>query len=274
MPSPTILLADNDDIFLQNARDFLEHRGYKVICATDPASAREVIAQAQIALAVLDYRLVDDRDERDKSGLNLARAMMTINPVPQIILTKFDSYNYAVESLKPLRGNLAAAVDFVVKQEGLERMLQAIERILTKACIFLCYARPDQEKVTALYESLMAAGFAPWMDMKCIQAGENWEGAIRLAIRKADFFVACLSDNSLNRRGFMQREIHLALNIWDEKLEDDIYLIPARLVDCDVKHERLRELQWVNLFEPDGLSRLTQAIRAGMMRSNQIDDTG
>jgi CheY-like chemotaxis protein len=268
MLTPLILLADNDEVFLQNAREFLEHRGYRVICATNPLRAREIITQAQIALAVLDYRLIDDRDERDKSGLILVRAMMTTNHVPKIILTKFDRYDYAVESLKPIKGDIAA-VDFIVKQEGLERMLQAIEHILVKACIFLCYARPDQEKVAALYEDLAVAGFVPWMDMKSIQGGEKWEVAIRHAIRRADFFVACLSNNSINRRGFMQREIRLALNIWDEKLEDDIYLIPARLEDCDVAHERLQEIQWVDLFKPDGFLRLNQAIRTGIGRGLQ-----
>jgi len=268
MPAPVILLADNDEIFLQNAREFLERRGYQVICATDPVGAREIIMQARIALAVLDYRLIDDRDERDKSGLNLARAMMTINHVPKIILTKFDRYDYAVESLKPVKGGIAT-VDFVVKQDGLDRMLQAIETNLTKAHIFLCYARPDQEKVIVLYENLAAAGLVPWMDIKCIQGGEKWEVAIRQAIRRADFFVVCLSNNSVNRRGFMQREIRQALGIWDEKLEDDIYLIPARLDDCDVVHERLRELQWLDLFKPDGFLGLIKAVRIGMAKAYQ-----
>jgi len=266
MSTPTILLADNDEVFLQIAQEFLERRGYHVICATNPLRARDIIEQAHIALAVIDYRLMDDLDERDKSGLNLVRAMMTINSIPKIILTKFDRSDYAVESLKPIKGEIAMAVDFIVKQEGLERMLQAIESILVKARIFLCYARPDEEKALSVYENLTTAGFVPWMDKKSIQGGENWEVSIRRAIRKADFFIACLSKNSVNRRGFMQREIRLALNIWDEKLEDDIYLIPARLEDCDVTHEKLRELQWVDLFEPDGFQRLIQAIRVGMRK--------
>ncbi len=267
MPAPTILLADNDKVFLQNLREFLERRGYQVICATNPVDAREILDQIPIALAILDYRLVDDNDERDRSGLSLARATMTANPVPKIILTKFDRYGYAVEALRPVKGGKAAAVDFVVKQEGLERIAQAIENILVSARIFLCYARPDEEEVDLLYKDLTAAGFIPWMDKKHITGGERWEVAIRKAIRTADFFVICLSDNSVNRRGFMQREIRLALDIWDEKLENDIYLIPARLEQCAVTHDRLRELQWVDLFESDGFLRLCLAIRTGTCRS-------
>lgn len=269
MSSPTILLADNDEIFLQNAREFLEFRGYQVICAINPVRAREILEQVPIALAILDYRLLNDSDERDKSGLTLARATMTNYAVPKIILTKFDRSDYAVESLRPEKGGLAPAIDFVAKQDGLEKMLQAIEHILVKARIFLCYARPDQEKVSLLYEDLVTVGQIPWMDKKCIQGGEKWETAIRRAIRASDFFVVCLSNKSVNRRGYVQREIRLALNIWDEKLDDDIYLIPVRLEDCDVTHERLREIQRVDWFEPDGFLRLIQSIRVGTRRSYQ-----
>jgi ActR/RegA family two-component response regulator len=269
MPKPAILLADNDEVFLQNAQEFLENRGYQVYCASNPFHAREVLEQIPIAIAILDYRLIDDNDERDKSGLELARATMTTNPVPKIILTKYDRYAYAVESLRPFEGGRSAIVDFVVKQDGLDSMLDAIKQILSKARIFLCYARPDEEKVVLLYEKLSVAGFVPWIDKKCIAGGERWKVAIRRVIRTADFFLVCLSKNSVNRRGFMQREISLALDIWDEKLEDDIYLIPVRLEDCNVVHERVRELQWVDLFEPGGFQHLCQAIRTGMRRSYQ-----
>lgn len=274
MLSPIILLADNDEVFLQNAQEFLESRGYQVICASNPIHAKEILDQIPISLAVIDYRLVDDNDERDKSGLVLARATMTNYPVPKIILTKFDRSDYAVESLRPEKQGIAPAIDFVVKQDGLEKMLQAIERALVKARIFLCYARSDQENVILLYDNLSKAGQIPWMDQKCIQGGEKWETAIRRAIRESDFFVVCLSKKSINRRGFIQREIRLALNIWDEKLDDDIYLIPARLENCDVTHERLREIQWVDLFEPDGFQRLIQAIRVGTIRFDKINNLG
>jgi len=264
---PTILLADNDETFLQNAREFIESRGYQVICATTSAAAKDILENVPIALAILDYRLDNDDDERDKSGLKLAQETMNLN-VPKIILTRFDKYEYAVESLRPGKEG-TVAIDFVVKQDGLEKLLDAVERTLTKARVFLCYANPDKEKILSLYNALIGVGFAPWMDKKQLQGGERWEGAIRRTIRTSDFFVVCLSNKSVNRRGFMQREIRFALDVWDEKLEDDIYMIPARLEDCVITHEKLRELQWVDLFKPDGFGRLVQAIRTGTRRRFQ-----
>lgn len=267
MSQPTILLADNDETFLQIASEFIERNGYKVICVTNSANARSVLERIPVALAILDYRLEKDEDERDKSGLSLARTTIDLR-VPKIILTKFDRSDYAVESLRPDKGE-AAAADFVVKQSGLEKLLEAINRVLVRSQVFLCYAKPDREEVMSLYNSLIQAGFAPWMDKKHLQGGERWQTMIRKAIRASDFFVVCISKRSVNRRGFMQREIRLALEIWDEKLEDDIYIIPVRLEDCEITHERLVELQWVDLFRPGGFSQLVHAIRTGTKRRFQ-----
>jgi DNA-binding NarL/FixJ family response regulator len=137
--------------------------------------------------------------------------------------------------------------------------------------IFLCYARLDQRKVDALYDKLSDLGFKPWMDKRDILPGEIWEAAIQKAIRRSDFFLACLSVNSVNRRGQIQKEIKKALDIWEEKLDSDIYLIPVRLEDCEVP-ESLHRFQWVNLFEEDGWTRLVEALRAGAECRTQVTE--
>ena len=133
------------------------------------------------------------------------------------------------------------------------------------AQIFLCYARLDQRQVEELYNRLSNYGFKPWMDKKDILPGEKWELAIQKAIRSSDFFVACLSLNSVTRRGVIQKEIKEALDTWKEKLDSDIYLIPVRLEDCEVP-ESLRCFQRVDLFAEDGWARLVKALRVGMER--------
>jgi hypothetical protein len=119
--------------------------------------------------------------------------------------------------------------------------------------------REDEEKVENLYQKLSDAGFKPWMDTKDVLPGERWKPRIQRAVRHSDFFLACLSANSVNKRGFLQKEIKDALDIWQEMLDSDIYLIPIRLEDCEVP-EGLRDFQWVNLFEQDGWARLVKAI--------------
>ena len=129
--------------------------------------------------------------------------------------------------------------------------------------IFLSYSREDKEQVESLYRRLIKAGYRPWMDSKDLLPGQIWARTIEEAIRGADFFLTCLSSNSVNKRGFLQREIRIALDMLNELLEEDIYLIPVRLDDC-IPPKHLRELQWVDLFEDDGWNRLNEALRSGM----------
>ena len=143
---------------------------------------------------------------------------------------------------------------------------------MARCQIFLSYAREDREKVERLYQKLSKAGFKPWMDTKDILPGEKWPSSIRRAIRDSDFFLVCLSTNSVKKRGWVQREMKQALDLWQEKLEDDIYLIPVRLEDCETL-ESLRDFQWVNLFEGDGWTRLVKAIQVGMERRAEEEST-
>jgi hypothetical protein len=141
--------------------------------------------------------------------------------------------------------------------------------MLTPAQIFLCYARPDEDRVRELYQRLTAAGFKPWMDQEDIIAGERWRPSIEWAIQRSAFFLACLSTHSVSRRGFLQREIKAALDLWEEKLGSDIFLIPARLEPCEVSEE-LADFQWVNLYEGRGWTRLLQALQVGLERRAQM----
>lgn len=138
-----------------------------------------------------------------------------------------------------------------------------------KPRLFLSYAREDVDRVTQLYDDLMDAGYHPWMDTKDIVAGERWEHSIWKAVRNADFVLACLSTRSVGKRGFLQKELKRVLSIWEEKLEDDIYLIPIRLDECIVP-ENLADFQWLNLFERDGWTGLLSALRAGVERSGKL----
>lgn len=134
-----------------------------------------------------------------------------------------------------------------------------------KPKVFLCYARKDKDRVEGLYQKLLDARFTPWMDTKDILPGEDWKRALIKAIREAPFFLACLSNNSVNRRGVLQEEIREALEIWRQKLESDIYFIPVRLDECQVP-ETLANFQWVDLFSENDFKRLLEGLKVGMER--------
>ncbi|MGH9832697.1 MAG: SUMF1/EgtB/PvdO family nonheme iron enzyme [Blastocatellia bacterium] len=131
--------------------------------------------------------------------------------------------------------------------------------------IFISYARLDAGEVIQLYHRLKAAGFHPWIDREDLLPGVKWRVAIEKAIREADFFLLCLSPRSSNRRGFLQREINAALDLWEERMTDDIYFIPLRLEECEIP-ERVDEFQCVDWFEDGGWERLMKALRVQVER--------
>jgi len=89
MAKATILFADNDVDFLKTRSEFLEREGYLVVPATSPTEAWRKLKTGGIDLAIVDVRLVNDDDEKDTSGLTLAKEVA--HSVPKIILTGFPS---------------------------------------------------------------------------------------------------------------------------------------------------------------------------------------
>jgi hypothetical protein len=133
--------------------------------------------------------------------------------------------------------------------------------------VFLNYSRQDADKVELLYQRLRETEFKPWMDVHDILPGRDWPRELKRAAKKSPFFIACLSESSVNRRGYVQVELKEALENRSQLLPDDISLIPVRLDDCLVP-EDLEQFQYQDLFVDDvwneaGWNRLLQALRTG-----------
>jgi hypothetical protein len=126
--------------------------------------------------------------------------------------------------------------------------------------IFLCHSSSDKPKVRELYHRLHNDGFDPWFDEESILPGQLWQVEIPKAVRNSDVVIVCLSSRSVTKEGFVQKEIRIALDTADEKLDETIFIIPARLEDCDVP-ERLKRFQWVDLFSTNGYGKLLQALK-------------
>lgn len=139
------------------------------------------------------------------------------------------------------------------------------EEISQQPRVFLCYSEEDFERVDKLYDQIKAAGWRPWLDERDILPGEKRKQAIEDAIIESDFFLACLSDDVARRRGRVQREIRDALDVLQNLLEDDIYLIPVLLEECALP-ERLKEFQPVRLYREGGFDNLIRALNAGLHR--------
>lgn len=129
-----------------------------------------------------------------------------------------------------------------------------------KLKIFLCHASDDKPSVRKLYRRLQSDGVDPWLDEENLLPGQKWQLEIPKAVRSSDAVLVCLSQNSVTKSGYVQKEIKFALDAADERPEDKIFLIPIRLEECEVP-ERLVPFQWVNLFGEDGYERLLRSLR-------------
>jgi hypothetical protein len=134
--------------------------------------------------------------------------------------------------------------------------------------VFLAHVKEDAAIARRLYDTLEAVGFSPWMDERKLLPGQNWPRAIESAIETADFFLACYSANSVNKKGGFQAEIRYALNCARQVPLEEIFIVPVRLTPCRVPRSIQRELQYVDLFPDwiDGLTRLVAMLRGEVER--------
>jgi hypothetical protein len=127
--------------------------------------------------------------------------------------------------------------------------------------IFLSYASPDRHRVSPYADALESSGFTVWIDYKRLKAGQQWDFEIRRELEKAAIVIVFISNNSVDRRGYVQREIKIAVDKAQEKLTGDIYLIPVLLDEHTPIPEEIRQIQCVRSWEADHLSAIEEAIR-------------
>ncbi len=132
--------------------------------------------------------------------------------------------------------------------------------------VFLCRAHADRDPVRGLYARLTQDGVDAWLDKAKLLPGQDWELEIRKAVREADVAVVCLS-KQFNQAGFRQKEVRLALDTAMEKPESEIFIVPARLEECDTP-ESMRKWHWVDMYEDGGYEMLMRALR---VRADKVD---
>jgi DNA-binding NarL/FixJ family response regulator len=119
-----------------------------------------------------------------------------------------------------------------------------------KLRVFLCHSSQDKPIVRELYQRLNAEGWIdPWLNEEKLLPGQNWEMEIEKAVETTDSVIVCLSINSINKESYVQKEMRKVLDIFAQKPDGTIFVIPLRLDNCQPP-TRLRALQYVDYF-PD-----------------------
>ncbi len=119
-----------------------------------------------------------------------------------------------------------------------------------KLRVFLCHSSQDKPIVRELYQRLNTEGWIdPWLDEEKLIPGQDWDFEIENSVESSDVILVCLSNGSVNKEGYIQRELKFALEVALEKPEGSIFIVPLRLEDCQIPR-RLRSLQYIDYF-PD-----------------------
>lgn len=141
--------------------------------------------------------------------------------------------------------------------------------------IFLSYASGDRAEVEKLYTFLSSQGTDVWYDQEKLLPGQDWNYEIHKGLDEADVILICLSKKSVSKEGYVQKEIRLALDLALEMPDGRIFLIPARLEECDLPY-KLKSYQWVDLFTPNGMDKLIKSlnIRAEQVKANLLSTDG
>jgi len=110
-----------------------------------------------------------------------------------------------------------------------------------KLRVFLCHSSQDKPIVRELYQRLLAEGWInPWLDEEKLLPGQDWDMEIEKAVEAADAVIVCLSNSSVTKEGYVQKELKRVLDVADSKPDEVIFIIPVRLDDCEVPRRLVR----------------------------------
>ncbi|MBI5296549.1 MAG: SUMF1/EgtB/PvdO family nonheme iron enzyme [Chloroflexi bacterium] len=131
-----------------------------------------------------------------------------------------------------------------------------------KLRVFLCHATEDRPAASELYQKLAAEPWIqPWMDTEDLLPGQDFDLEIYKALRDSDAILICMSQTSVSKSGYLNKEIRRTLDIADEKPEGSIYIIPVKFDDCIPSFERLKKYQWLEYFAPNAHEKLLKSLR-------------
>ena len=272
---PKVLIIDREELWGILCKERLEDVGVDSIYITDFDRALFVLSIDKYDAIILDpslwekeYRLSADK------GIELFKKIREKNKqIPIIVDTGIEN----IENI--FLSNGVEADSYIDKMKCLDEaeFLLELSKFINmdadlvkkytehpskKVRIFICYAEEDFSHAYTIYEILKQEKYSPWIDRENILPGQDWDLEIEKAIRECNFFLACMSKNSVDKEGYVQKELKKGLEILDQKPTGTIYIIPVRLDECKVP-PRFEKLHWCDFFQDRSVEKLLEAIKFG-----------
>jgi TIR domain/Domain of unknown function (DUF4062) len=175
------------------------------------------------------------------------------------------TYNTPLEFERNVREHLIRQIFGIADKKGPEgRAKETLkyretrrETVLERPSVFIAYSRFDRVAARSFYSALRATGYDVWLDEQNLVPGQMWVQEVDREIRMRDVMLLLISSKSNLTDGLVARE----MAIYTERVAAFTrpVLIPIRL-DPVEPPPKLRHLQWVDYFVPDGLQRVLEAI--------------
>lgn len=126
--------------------------------------------------------------------------------------------------------------------------------------VFLSYAHEDTQRVREVYDLLEQTGFNLWWDQENLVGGQDWDLEINRTIEEAAVSMVFLSNNSVEKTGYVNKEIKRILDRMDMMPEGKIFIILVRMDDCQIPM-RLRQWHVIDYSDSEAKEKIVKAVR-------------
>lgn len=201
IPAGQILLADDEDTFLQSVSHLLQNRGYECQCVSDASMASEVLQHQGFDVLIADIRMPGNPE------LEWIKSVRQDRPdLPVIIVTGYPTLQTAIDSIQ------LQVYSYLVKPIDFEQLLEQVKSAVAH--------RRIQATVIGLQERVSS-----WnQDLKQLEESAGSGSSIRPGVSINTFvdttlhnIVGCLADIK-----------HLTEAMENEKTEPDA----CKLLNC------------------------------------------
>lgn len=140
--------------------------------------------------------------------------------------------------------------------------------------LFLAHAKEDESATEEIYERLKSIGYNPWMDIKDIPAGVNWDFEIQKNFSNSNIVIIILSHISVQKNGYIRREINDAIEKLKYYKPDDIFVIPLLIDDAQVPSYISSKIQFIDFKRSDSWNILEKSLHLASTQQNLELSTG
>lgn len=129
--SQKLLVVDDIEDWQLTISGVLQDQGYKVSAAGSVDDALLLLQENKYDLALLDLRL-DERDEENVEGLELAKTIKNLYPTMKIVIvTGYGTPEILREAMEPVPTRKRLVDDYLEKDDT-DKLVETVQRVLFK----------------------------------------------------------------------------------------------------------------------------------------------